>query len=63
MKEKLQKVSYNLWMAANMIYVIAAVYYFHLWWKLAWWSVLNGILIFSALVLYGISYFTKDEAK
>jgi hypothetical protein len=63
MKTKLQKTSYHLWMAANVVYGFAAVYYSRLWWKLAWWSVLNGVLIFSALVLYGISYFTKDEAK
>jgi hypothetical protein len=63
MKTKLLKTSYHLHMAANVIYVFAAVYYSRLWWKLAWWSVLNCVLIFSALILYGISYFTKDEAK
>jgi hypothetical protein len=63
MQTKLQKISNHLWMAANIIYIFAAVYYSRLWWKLAWWSVLNGVLIFSGLVLYGISYFTKNKAK
>lgn len=62
MKEKLQKVSYNLWMAANVVYGFAGIYYSRLWWKLAWWSVLNGILIFSALVLYSVSVFMKPES-
>jgi len=54
MKTKLEKIGYHLFMAANMIYIFAAVYYSSLWWKLAWWSVLNGVLIFSALILYGV---------
>lgn len=62
MKAKLQKISYNLWMSANLIWISAAIYYNSLWWKLAWWSVLNVVLVFFALVLCIISALMKPES-
>jgi hypothetical protein len=46
---------------ANVVWFGAALYYSPMWWKLSWWSVLNGVLIFSAVILFIIAHFMKTE--
>jgi hypothetical protein len=60
MKRELKNISYGLWTIANVVWVGAALYYLPMWWKLSWWSVLNGVLIFSAVILFIIAHFMKN---
>jgi hypothetical protein len=61
MKRKLKNISSYLWTMANVVWFGAALYYSPMWWKLSWWSVLNGVLIFSAVILFIIAHFMKTE--